>query len=465
MIGLRTRLAIAAAAIAGSSVLAVGSIGYLSTAHTLRSELDSSLRSFASRLTDPDGHSVEKLCESTGGDENDGHDRDDLLLALPGASIECVAPDGSVRTWISSEAQPTDLTEQLGPPDGTGVGRPTTVGLGGHPYRFIVATAHDGSQVRIGRSLAEVDQALSSILVRSVAVGAAVIAAAALLGIVIARWLTGPLELLTDAAERIARSGRTDIPIAVERRDETGRLAAAFQTMLAALHESRDAQQQLVQDAGHELRTPLTSMRANVGTLLRHPDLDPGARREALVSVDAELVELSTLVDELVELAIDAPDAEPRVEVSVDRLVADAVDRVRRRSSRELAVTIAPFTVTAPPRLLARAVGNLLDNAVKFSPEDTVIEVQLSPGRLTVRDHGPGFEEVDLPLVFERFYRAVGARSLSGSGLGLAIVRRAVEESGASVSASNAPGGGALLEIRWPDGGFSGTSMETLTSS
>ena len=106
MIGLRTRLAIAAAAIAGLSVLAVGSIGYLSTAHTLRSELDSSLRSFASRLTDPDGHSVEKLCESGGGDENEGHDRDDLLLALPGASIECVAADGSVRTWISSEPRP-----------------------------------------------------------------------------------------------------------------------------------------------------------------------------------------------------------------------------------------------------------------------------------------------------------------------------------------------------------------------
>jgi len=345
------------------------------------------------------------------------------------------------------------------------VGRPTTVSLGGHPYRFVVATAQDGSQVRVGRSLAEVDQALSSILVRTVAVGAAVIAAAALLGIVIARWLTGPLEVLTDAAERIARSGRTDIPIAVERKDETGRLAGSLQTMLAALHESRDAQQQLVQDAGHELRTPLTSMRANVGTLLRHPELDPGARQEALASVDAELVELSTLVDELVELAIDVPDAEPQVEVAVDRVVSDIVDRARRRSSREFAVTLEPFTVTAAPRLLARAVGNLLDNAVKFSPDDSVIEVQVRPGRLSVRDHGPGFEEVDLPRVFERFYRAVGARSLTGSGLGLAIVRRAAEASGATVSASNAPGGGALLEIRWPEYGFSGTSMETLTSS
>lgn len=463
MIGLRTRLAVACAAIAGLSVLAVGSIGYVSTAQTLRKEIDTSLISYASRLTDPDGHAVDSLCNHSSSDDKKVHDRDDLLSALPGASIQCVAADGSETVWISSESRPPDLARQLGPVSGTGVSDPTTVDLGGHPYRFVVASARDGSQVRIGRSLAEVERALSSILVRSVAVGAAVIVAAAVLGILIAHWLTGPLELLTDAAERIAESGSTDIPIAVERKDETGRLAGALQTMLAALHESRNAQQQLVQDAGHELRTPLTSMRANVGTLLRHPNLDPDTRQDALTSVDAELVELSTLVDELVELAIDVPDAESRVDVSVDRLVTEAVDRARRRSRREIALVVEPFVASAPPRLLERAVGNLLDNAVKFSPADTKIEVRVVPGRVTVRDHGPGFEDRDLPMVFDRFYRAVGARSRPGSGLGLAIVRRAAEASGASVRASNASGGGALLEISWPDGEFSGSSSVALT--
>ena len=463
MIGLRTRLAVASAAIAGLSVLAVGSIGYVSTALTLRKEIDSSLLSFSSRLTDPDGHAVDALCHHSDSDEKVNHDRDDLVSALPGASIECVAADGSVKAWISSESRPADLSEQLGPVSDTGVSGPTTVSLDGHRYRFVVVTAHDGSQVRVGRSLAEVERALSSILMRTLAVGASVILAAALLGILIARWLTGPLEKLTDTAERIARSGRTDIPIVVEHKDETGRLAGALQTMLAALQESRDAQQQLVQDAGHELRTPLTSMRANVGTLLRHPNLDPDARREAISSVDAELIELSTLVEELVELAIDGPDAEPQVDVQVGRLVTDVVERARRRSRREITLTVEPFTVSAAPRLLARAVGNLLNNAVKFSPAGTVIEVAVSHGTVTVRDHGPGFEPADLPLVFDRFYRAVAARSLSGSGLGLAIVRRAAEASGASASASNAPGGGALLEIRWPEG-FSEGSKEALTS-
>lgn len=464
MIGLRTRLAVASAAIAGLSVVAVGTISSVSTQRTLRDEIDTSLTSYASGLTDPDGHAAKALCHHEDPDAEDRRERDDVASALPGASIECVAPDGSTTAWISSETRPSDLTGQLGTASGRPVGPPVGVTLDGHPYRFVVVTAADGSQIRVGRSLTEVERALRSILMRTVVVGGIVILAAALVGLLIARWLIGPLERLTDAAERIARSGRADVPIMVERRDETGRLAGALQTMLAALHESRDAQQQLVQDASHELRTPLTSMRANVGTLLRHRDLDPDTRHQAIASIDAELVELSTLVDEIVDLAIDTPDTEPQVEVQVDRLVTGVVERARRRSEREIILTAAPFTVSATPRLLTRAVGNLLDNAVKFTPADTPIEVVVGPGIVSVRDHGPGFEAVDLPLVFDRFYRAVNARSQTGSGLGLAIVRRAADASGAVVTASNAPNGGAILEIRWPDE-FSATSHEALTRS
>ncbi len=91
--------------------------------------------------------------------------------------------------------------------------------------------------------------------------------------------------------------------------------------------------------------------------------------------------------------------------------------------------------------------SNLLDNARKWSPPDGVVEVSLHDGVLTVRDHGTGFDEADLSRVFERFYRAEGARKLPGSGLGLAIVRQAAESHGGHVRASNAPGGGALLEV------------------
>jgi two-component system sensor histidine kinase MprB len=96
---------------------------------------------------------------------------------------------------------------------------------------------------------------------------------------------------------------------------------------------------------------------------------------------------------------------------------------------------------------IARAVANLLDNAVKWSPAGGTIDVALRDGTLTVRDHGPGFEQADLPFVFDRFHRARTARAKPGSGLGLAIVRQAAEAHGGSVTAANAPGGGALMTI------------------
>ena len=234
--------------------------------------------------------------------------------------------------------------------------------------------------------------------------------------------------------------------------------------MLGALSESREQQQQLAQDAGHELRTPLTSMRANIGTLRRHPELPPAAREEMLGAVASELTELAALVDELVDLAIDEPGQEEPSEVRLDLVVAQAVQRARHRSGREVRLDASPVTVAARPRLLTRAVSNLLDNALKFSPSDTPVEVEVRPRSLVVRDHGPGIAPVDVPHIFDRFYRAVEARSRPGSGLGLAIVRRAAEDSGASVSAGNDPGGGAVVSMRWPDDPADNASEQAIGS-
>ncbi len=101
--------------------------------------------------------------------------------------------------------------------------------------------------------------------------------------------------------------------------------------------------------------------------------------------------------------------------------------------------------VRAAPGRLDRAVANLLDNAVKWGPPGEPIEVRVRDGELTVRDHGPGFAPSDLPLVFDRFYRADSARGMPGSGLGLAIVRQVAEAHGGTAFAQHAPGGGALL--------------------
>jgi len=101
------------------------------------------------------------------------------------------------------------------------------------------------------------------------------------------------------------------------------------------------------------------------------------------------------------------------------------------------------------PSRLERALDNVLDNAIKWSPPGATVEVRLLGGMLTVRDHGPGIAEADLPHVFDRFYRSAAARGLPGSGLGLAIVKQTVEGHAGSVNVANADGGGTLVTLRF----------------
>src|SRR5262249_48692563 len=156
-----------------------------------------------------------------------------------------------------------------------------------------------------------------------------------LLGWLIARYATQPLEQLTKTAEHVAGTGDLSVTIATARRDEAGRLARSFATMLDALARSRAQQQQLVQDAGHELRAPLTSLRTNIEVLGRQHDL-PEARRAALLAdVQSELGELSTMVDELVTLAAEPRDEVPQ-RIDLTELVEVQAARAGRRHEREV---------------------------------------------------------------------------------------------------------------------------------
>jgi two-component system sensor histidine kinase MprB len=110
-------------------------------------------------------------------------------------------------------------------------------------------------------------------------------------------------------------------------------------------------------------------------------------------------------------------------------------------------VELEPTTVRGVPATLERAVGNLLDNAAKWSEPGATVEVEARDGRLVVRDHGPGIPDEDLPYVFDRFYRARAARGMPGSGLGLAIVRQVAESHGGEVVAENADGGGTRMVL------------------
>jgi two-component system, OmpR family, sensor histidine kinase MprB len=231
---------------------------------------------------------------------------------------------------------------------------------------------------------------------------------------------------------------------------ELRRLAASFNETLDALERSIEAQRHLVADASHELRTPIAALRSNIQIFLDSGRLPEEDRAGLQQSILAELDELTYLVADVLELARGSAPASRHESIELDTLVREAVERTRRRAPElSFQLELAPTVITGDPERVARAVTNLVDNARKWSPPDGEVEIDLRDGVLSVRDHGPGFDEHDLPHVFDRFYRAEVARRMPGSGLGLAIVKQAAEAGGGSAAAANAPDGGALVTVRF----------------
>ncbi|MER6073536.1 HAMP domain-containing sensor histidine kinase [Streptomyces sp. NPDC001817] len=277
-------------------------------------------------------------------------------------------------------------------------------------------------------------------------------------GLAVARAGLRPVDKLTEAVEHVARTEDLTIRIPVEddSEDEVARLSRSFNSMTASLASSRDLQQQLIADAGHELRTPLTSLRTNIELLTRSEEtgrpLPPEDRKALLASVKAQMTELAALIGDLQELSRSEGQRGERVQVVSFQDAVEAALRRARLRGPELTITadLEPWYVRAEPSALERAVVNVLDNAVKFSPEGGTVEVRLTDGVLTVRDHGPGVPENELPYVFDRFWRSPSARALPGSGLGLSIVARTVHQSGGEVTLSPAEGGGTVATVRLP---------------
>ena len=320
----------------------------------------------------------------------------------------------------------------------------------GAHLRVYTAQIGRGEAVQVARTLDEVDETLSRFTVILIVVSLAGVALAGLFGFVVSRAAVAPVERLRRAAERVATTRDLSRRIETGGQDELAALAASFNLMLDALESSLDAQRQLVADASHELRTPLASLRTNI-EVLAHSDLIADEERRALLGdVVAQLEELTGLVVDLVDLARDS-ESEPATVVRLDLLVAEAVERARSRAgSVSLELDARPCRVRVVGHRVERAVANLLDNAIKWSPVDGTVEIAVADGELSVRDHGPGIDEAELPHVFDRFYRATAARGLPGSGLGLAIVRQVAEAAGGVAIATNAADGGARMVLQLP---------------
>ncbi len=276
--------------------------------------------------------------------------------------------------------------------------------------------------------------------------------AAGLLGWLAANTVLRPVRALAGTVREVSATRDLNRRIPVSGRDELASLAADFNEMLAALEESHHAQQQLIADASHELRTPLTAHRTNI-ELLARPDLPVEQRQRVLGAAIRSTEELSALVGDLIQAARDGRSVDAREPLALDELVAAAVERAEHRAPElRFDSRLESCGLVGSRSRLERAVDNVLDNAIKWSPPGGTVDIRLADGTLTVRDHGPGIPEADLPHVFDRFYRAAAARAMPGSGLGLAIVKQTVDDHGGSVTVANAEGGGAVVALHFDPG-------------
>jgi two-component system sensor histidine kinase MprB len=315
-------------------------------------------------------------------------------------------------------------------------------------YTMQLPSSSDGL-VRTLRPLTEANSTIARVrwLLVGLTLGGTVVAA--LLGLLAANAVLRPVRSLAGTVRHVTATRDLNQRIPVDGQDELASLASDFNEMLTALDESQRSQQQLIADASHELRTPLTAHRANI-ELLARPDLPVERRQHVLGAAVRSIEELSGLVGDLIQAARDGRSVDAREELSLDELVAAAVERAQHRApGLRFESRLEAHRLVGASSRLDRALDNVFDNAIKWSPPGGTVEVQLAGGTLTVRDHGPGIPEADLPHVFDRFYRAASARALPGSGLGLAIVKQAVDDHGGTVMVENAEGGGALLTLRF----------------
>lgn len=445
---LRGKIALAMAVLTAVTAIIVASATYVVTDQRVRAEVDQYLDTYAQRFQDPDGRQALATC-SQGTNRRTPQNtprRDD---SIEGVAFQCLDDSGEVFAAIGVDSLPVNSRDIAIAIAGRGK-QIRTVESDDETWRVETVGISQGGAVQIARDYGETERVLSALRLWLSLIVVVASAVSAIVGWLIARRSTRPLVQLTDAAEEVATTGRFDVAVPAAGKDEPGRLARSFATMLAALSQSRDQQQQLVQDAGHELRTPLTSLRTNVETLQRYPNLPEETRESILADLESETRELGSLVDELVQLATDTWDDEPEENVSIDQIVERVAERTRRRTGRVVEVDAQPFKLLGRPRELTRAIGNLVDNAAKFSEAPSTVEVTVRNGSVQVRDHGPGVALTDQPHVFDRFYRSADARSKAGSGLGLAIVDQIARNHGGVVRVENAEDGGAIFTLTFP---------------
>jgi two-component system sensor histidine kinase MprB len=456
-LSIRTRLTVIASVAVTATALLVCSLAWLAVRHALVHQIDQQLRTLANgplRQFDPG-----------------------TIAAIP--STPLTAPSGNIRVQVrfsagtivgapaNTQALPfsaRDMAVAAGTSSVANYTTHTTFGT----FRVFTVRGPGGGIVQLSRSLSDVDATLRGVelIMVLLVVGAALLAAIA--GRLIAGTALQPVNRLTRTATEIARTQDLQHPIVIDGRDELAQLGQAFNQMLTALGQARQAQQELIEDAAHELRTPMSSMRTNIELLAYAAGrLTPSDLKGLLNDLDRQSIELSDLVTDLVVLARSAGLDEPVIRIDLGDVVLGALDRARARNPQARFVQQTRSSiVSVQPGAIERCIVNLLDNAAKFGPADQTIELRMRLtgdshaqfAEVSIADRAPVIPEAQRVRIFERFHRLDTARSVPGSGLGLAIVNQTVAAHGGNIVAEpRTDGGGNVFRLSLPC--YSGDSL------
>jgi two-component system sensor histidine kinase MprB len=438
LVSFRARLTLVAATAVAVAIALASAVVYVVVREQLRQPVDDGLRQTAEQIVDLPPHEIARALIRVRAE----------LGGAPGYP-QVVKADGSTFRPPGADAPLPVGKRVIAVANGDADAFLTDAHVGGTHVRMIALPYAPGFAVQVARPLTEVDQALGRIKLFLILIAVGGIAVAVGSGLLVSRAALAPVRRLTRTTETVGETHDLSERIDVRGRDELSRLASSFNTMLGALEESTRAQRQLIADASHELRTPLTSLRTNIEVLKSESKLPAHERERLLKDVVEQLSEMTTLIAELIELARGEQHPAETEDVRLDLVAAEAVERSRRnRPGIKFTTQLEESVVHGVPSTIERAVGNLLDNAGKWSPPGGEVEVAVRNGEVVVRDHGPGIAEEDLPYVFDRFYRARSARGMPGSGLGLAIVRQVAKAHGGEVVAERAEGGGTRMTLR-----------------
>jgi len=382
----------------------------------------------------------------------------ETLRELRIRDVSIAISDG--RSWLASGGKP----ECALPPAPAGRSLTTLAGCGPRGARVLTVPAQVAGRryfLAVAAPLDSIDEQLDALLGLFLIALPLAILAAGVGGFLLAGRSTAPLVAMAQQAEAIGAKNldrRLEIGV-VE--NEVGRLARVFNELLGRLEHSFASMKAFMADASHELRTPLAVIRGEVDVALER-DRAPEDYRESLAIVQDETRRLSRLVDDLLNLA--RADGGTRPLDIEDLYLNDLVESccqavrplaIRKRISLE-AECPAEVAFRGDAHLLGRMISNLLDNAVRYTPEGGAVRIALeaddSRARIVVADTGIGIPEECVARVFERFYRVDKSRSRAegGFGLGLAIVKWVAEAHHGAVTLASRPGGGSVFTVELP---------------